>query len=61
MNRIVLKSLLRFLTAPRVDIGLRERAAAAAAQLWFACEDSHGGGPARTASRAMPRSSIGAH
>jgi hypothetical protein len=60
MNRIVLKSLLRYLTAPRVDIGQRERAAAAAAQLWLACEDRPGG-PARPASRATPRSSIGAH
>lgn len=38
LHKIVLKSLLRYITARGVVIGQRERAAEAASKLWLACE-----------------------
>jgi hypothetical protein len=38
LHRIVLQSLLRYITAPRLDTRQRERAAEAASRLWLACE-----------------------
>ncbi len=37
LHRIVLKSLLRYITAPRLETRQRERAAEAASKLWLAC------------------------
>lgn len=42
LHRIVLQSLLRYITAPRVDVRQRERAAEAASKLYLACEQRPG-------------------
>jgi hypothetical protein len=42
LHRIVLHSLLRYITAPRVDVRQRERAAEAASKLYLACERPSG-------------------
>jgi hypothetical protein len=42
LHRIVLQSLLRYITAPRLDTRQRERAAEAASRLWLACEHRPG-------------------
>lgn len=47
LHQIVLKSLLRYITARGVDVGQRERAAEAASKLWLAGEHRTG---ARTVS-----------
>lgn len=45
LHRIVLQSLLRYITAPRVDVRQRERAAEAASKLYLACESRPGASP----------------
>jgi hypothetical protein len=52
LHRIVLQSLLRYITAPRLETRQRERAAEAASRLWLACERRPGayGRPAGDAS-----------
>jgi len=42
LHRIVLQSLLRYITAPRVEVRQRERAAEAASKLYLACEQRPG-------------------
>lgn len=42
LHQIVLQSLLRYITAPRLDTRQRERAAEAASRLWLACEHRPG-------------------
>jgi hypothetical protein len=46
LHSIVLQSLLRYITAPRVEPRQRERAAEAASKLWLAC-DRPSGAPAQ--------------
>lgn len=43
LHKIVLKSLLRYITARGVDMGQRERAAEAASKLWLASEHPRDG------------------
>jgi hypothetical protein len=42
LHQIVLQSLLRYITAPRLDSRQREIAAEAASRLWLACEHRPG-------------------
>lgn len=51
LHRIVLQSLLRYITAPRLDTRQRERAAEAASKLYLACE-RRPGAPARVPDEA---------
>ncbi len=54
LHKIVLQSLLRYITSPRLEIRQRERAAEAASKLWLATERRPGTAAGTTAGAPGP-------